>query len=47
MRCLFGDVVGASLVRQVPIAREYLAEDRIERLLDTPTVVYQPEPSNL
>ena len=32
---LFGDVVCSSLVVEVPVAGEYLAEDRVERLLYT------------
>ena len=36
MRGLFGDVVATSFVWIVPIASESLAEDRVQRLLNTP-----------
>lgn len=37
VRCLLRDVEGSRLVRQVPITSEYLAEDRIQRFLDSST----------
>lgn len=39
MRCLLRDIVGAGIVRQVPIAREDFAEDRVERFFDSPIFV--------
>lgn len=36
MRCLLRDIVGAGIVRQVPIAREDFAEDRVEGFFDSP-----------
>lgn len=35
VRSLFGDVVSTCVVRVVPVSGEGLAEDGVERLLDT------------
>lgn len=34
MRGLFGNIVGSGVIREVPVAGEYLAEDRIQGLFD-------------